>query len=298
MISTPIPEAAARAACHCDELLSRAATPPELDIEFARFARGVAEQARGQLSTLCDDRGLDAEIVDTELMPVADWFAEVGTAHRHSFYSMGQESRGILISVRIGELVGQFERILGGTGEVDERCTVLPASAKRFAQQFEDRMADVLRNTSDRRGIAATAHGEEVEQVAPFAPGERVWTATLSITSTKTARAWRVRFAACHSTIADIVGTRAVSPATGRTIGARGIDGSAIAEVDLPLRAVLVDVPMSIARLASLEPGAVIPVAVNRNVPLMTGNLTIAHGCVGELDDRVALELTQTFLSE
>ena len=104
--------------------------------------------------------------------------------------------------------------------------------------------------------------------------------------------------AACNSTIAEIVGTRAVSPATGRTIGARGLNGSAIAEVDLPLRAVLVDVPMSIARLASLEPGSVIPVAVNRNVPLMTGNLTIAHGCVGELDDRVALELTQTFLSE
>ena len=87
-------------------------------------------------------------------------------------------------------------------------------------------------------------------------------------------------------------------PATGRTIGARGIDGSAIADVDLPLRAVLVDVPMSVSRLASLEPGAVIPVAVNRNVPLLTGNLTIALGCVGELDDRVALELTQSFLSE
>ncbi|HAN88108.1 MAG TPA: flagellar motor switch protein FliM, partial [Erythrobacter sp.] len=89
-----------------------------------------------------------------------------------------------------------------------------------------------------------------------------------------------------------------VSPAKGRPIGARGINGSAIADVALPLRAVLVDVPMSIARLASLAPGAVIPVAVNRNVPLLIGDLTIAHGCVGELDDRVALELNQTSLSE
>ncbi|HBQ53942.1 MAG TPA: flagellar motor switch protein FliM, partial [Erythrobacter sp.] len=37
---------------------------------------------------------------------------------------------------------------------------------------------------------------------------------------------------------------------------------------------------------------------VNRNVPLLIGDLTIAHGCVGELDDRVALELNQTSLSE
>ena len=159
-------------------------------------------------------------------------------------------------------------------------------------------MAEVIQAASDRRGIAASANGEEVEQVAPYASGDRVWTVTLTITSAKSARPWKVRLAACNSTIAEIVGTHAVSPATGRTIGARGLNGSAIAEVDLPLRAVLVDVPMSIARLASLEPGSVIPVAVNRNVPLMTGNLTIAHGCVGELDDRVALELTQTFLSE
>lgn len=298
MISASIPEPSARAARHCDELLSRAATPPDLDLEFARFVRGFAEQAQTQLAALCDDRGLTAEIAESGLVPVSDWYAGIGAAHRHSFFSMGQESRGILVSVRIGELVAQFERILGGTGEIDEGCTVLPASAKRFAQQFEDRMAEVLRRASDRREIGASANGEEVEQVAPFAAGDRVWTATLQVGSVKSAQSWTVRLAVCHSMMAEMVGTRAVSPATGRTIGARGLDGSAIAEVDLPLRAVLVDVPMSIAQLASLAPGSVIPVAVNRNVPLLTGNLTLAHGCVGELDDRVALELTQTFLSE
>tara|TARA_R110000751_G_scaffold2018_20_gene10832 strand:- start:39087 stop:39983 length:897 start_codon:yes stop_codon:yes gene_type:complete len=298
MISSAIPAATARAASHCEELLSRAATPPDLDLEFARFARGFAEQATTQLGALCDDRTLVAEIAETELLPVGEWYAKVGTAHRHSFFALGQESRGILISTRIGEIVAQFERILGGTGDVDERCSVLPASALRFAQQFEDRMADVLRRTSDRREIAAAANGDEVEQVAPFAASERVWTVTLAVSSPKISRSWTVRLAMCQSMIAEIVGTRAVSPATGRTIGARGIEGSAIAHVDLPLRAVLVDVPMSIAQLASLTPGSVIPVAVNRNVPLLIGNLTIAHGCVGELDDRVALELNQTSLSE
>lgn len=298
MMPTPIPEAAARAARHCDELLSKAATPPDLDLEFARFARGFAEQAGAQLAALCDDRGVTAEIAESELLPVNDWYERVGAAHCHSFFSMGQNSRGILVSVRIGELVAQFERILGGTGEVDDACTVLPASAKRFAQQFEDRMGDALRQASDRREIVASANGDEVEQVAPFAAGDRVWAATVAVGSVKTGQSWTVRLAACHSMIAEIVGARAVSPATGRTIGARGINGSAIAEVDLPLRAVLVDVPMSIAQLASLAPGSVIPVAVNRNVPLLTGNLTLGHGCVGELDDRVALELTQTFLSE
>lgn len=298
MITTPIPEAAARAACHSSELLSRAATPPDLDIEFARFARGFAEQAHTQLSVLCDDRALAAEIVDTKLMPVSEWYAQVGDAHRHSFFSLGQESRGILISVGIGELVAQFERILGGSGDVDESCSVLPASAGRFSECFEDRMGEALRRVSDRREISASANGDEAEQVAPFEASERVWTATIAVFPSKSARVWHVRLAACQSMITEIVGKRAVSPATGRTIGARGIGGSAIADVHLPLRAVLVDVPMSIARLASLQPGSVIPVAVNRNVPLQIEHLTIAHGSVGELDDRVALELTHTSLSE
>ena len=88
-----------------------------------------------------------------------------------------------MVSVRIGELVGEFERILGGTGDIDEGCTALPASARYFAQQFEDRMAEVLRRASDQRGIAASANGDVIEQVAPFGGGERVWTTTLAVSS-------------------------------------------------------------------------------------------------------------------
>ena len=86
MITTGIPEAVARAACHCDELLSRAATTPELDIEFARFARGIAQQSQHQLSQLCDDRGLAVDIAYAQLLRPAAWFAKIGAAHRHSSY--------------------------------------------------------------------------------------------------------------------------------------------------------------------------------------------------------------------
>ena len=298
MKTTPIFQATARAAMHCDELLSRAASPPDFEVEFARFARGFADQAQIAISGLCDDRAITAQLEATTLLPVEEWYAQVGSPGRHSYFSLGQESRGILLSVKTCELVAQFERILGGEGGVDESCTTLPASAGRFAQQFEERLCEALRRTSDRREICPSANGDAAEQVSPFMPNEQVWTATIAISSPKSAHTWHVRIAACQPMIAEIVGKRAVSPATGRTIGARGLNGSAISDVDLPLRAVLVDVPISIARLASLEPGAIIQVAVNRNVPLQIGHLTIAHGCVGELDDRVALELTQTSFSE
>ena len=298
MITPGIPKAAAIAAKHCDELLSRAATPPDLDAEFARFARTFADLSMPALARLCDDRKVAAEVVETALVPVTDWFEQTGEAHRHSFVAIGQEKRGILFSVRVCELSALFDRILGGSGDIDEACTTLPASVRHFAEQFEDGMSESLCGASDRQGLKATASGDIVKEVAPFAATDQVWTATFRITPANGARPWSIRLAACSSSITELFGSRAASPATGRTIGARGIEGSAVAEVELPLRAVLVDVPMSIARLSGLAPGSIIPVAVNRNVPLMAGGLTIAHGSVGELDDRVALELTQTSFSE
>tara|TARA_R110002072_G_scaffold292544_3_gene461366 strand:- start:11094 stop:11996 length:903 start_codon:yes stop_codon:yes gene_type:complete len=298
MISATFPQTAARAASHCDELLSRAATPPDFANEFERFARQFAEHAQSSLGELCDCRALRGEIGELAQLPASDWLTQVATGNVHSFFALGQERCGILVSTPVADLVAKFERILGGTGEIEEDYAVLPASAARFAQQFEDRIAETLRRSCDRREIAASASGSVVDQVAPFAAGERIWTATLSVTLSGSTRIWRVRLAASEAMLAKIVGSRAVSPATGRTIGARGLEGSAIAEVEMPLRAVLVDVPMSIARLAQLSPGSLIPVAVHRNVPLLIGNTIIAHGTVGEIDDRVALELTQTSISK
>lgn len=298
MISATFPKTAARAARHCDELLSRAASPPDFANEFERFAGQFAEHARTSLGELCDCRALRVEAGELDQLPASEWLSQVATANVHSFYALGQDRCGILVSTPVADLVAQFERILGGTGEIDEDYAVLPASAARFAQQFEDRIAETLRQACDRSEIASSASGSVVDQVAPFEPSERIWTATLSVALAGNARIWRVRLAASEAMLAKLVGSRAVSPATGRTIGARGLEGSAVAEVEMPLRAVLVDVPMSIARLAQLAPGALIPVAIHRNVPLLIGDTIIAHGTVGEIDDRVALELTQTSIAK
>jgi flagellar motor switch protein FliM len=39
----------------------------------------------------------------------------------------------------------------------------------------------------------------------------------------------------------------------------------------------------------------VLPVSVARHVPLRVGEATIAHGTVGTLDDRVAVQITSAF---
>ena len=296
MISENFPDTATakRAARHCDELLSRAATPVDLETEFARLVRQIGDQAQPLLAELCDNRGLTVAMGSIATVPAADWLAQLGAGGLHGFYSLGQDTRGALVSTNVGALVAQFERILGGTGEVDELCDTLPSSAACFARQFEGKINSLLQRASDRREFALSATGEHAHEIMPIAGTEKVWTATLTATPKGATTGWDIRFALCQSTLIELVGSRAVSPATGRSIGARGLDGSAIGNVDLPLRAVLVDVPMAISRIAQLAEGSMIPVALQRNVPVLIGNTTIAHGTVGELDDRVAMELTHT----
>jgi flagellar motor switch protein FliM len=296
MIHTELPQAVGRAAMHCDELMRRTRSVADLDVAFARLARDLAEQSNVSLSKLCNDQSVSVEAVETGYLAMSEWLKLVGTAHQHSLFSVAKGKRGILVSVSIGELAAQFERLLGGTGEVDQNLASLPASALRFAQQFEQGIAETLWRTTERPGVNVLDRGDEVDQVAPFPKDESIWTASLAVRSEHSAQTWKIRIAADEATVADLVGVPAEPTAKGPSIGECGLENSAIADVQLPLRAVLVDMGMSVARLANIDTGSLIPVALNRNVPVLTGELKIAQGCIGEVDDRVALEISQSFL--
>ncbi len=296
MIQTDTPQPAGRAALHCQELMSRTTSVPDFDVAFERLTRSLAEHASAALARLCNDQTLTVDAVKTGSTGFGEWKEKVGSAHQHSLFSLGDDETGVLTSVSVGELVAQFERLLGGTGEIDDSLTSLPASALRFAQQFEQCIAQSLWRGIDRPGITVIANGDELEQVAPYGADERVWTATFAVSSGQGFQPWKIRFAADEATVSEMVGAPATPVAKGPTIGDRGLNGSAIADVELPLRAVLVDMSMSVARLSSLQTGSLIPVAVNRKVPVLTGEMKIAHGCIGEVDDRVALEISQSFL--
>ena len=64
---------------------------------------------------------------------------------------------------------------------------------------------------------------------------------------------------------------------------------------DLPLsaNATLVDMTVPLHRLAALAPGVVLPIMIARSVPLQVGEITIARGTIGQVDEQVALQITQ-----
>ena len=58
--------------------------------------------------------------------------------------------------------------------------------------------------------------------------------------------------------------------------------------------ATLVDMAIPLSRIVALQVGTVLPVPIHRTVPLSIADIAIAHGAVGALDDRVALEIHHT----
>ena len=105
---------------------------------------------------------------------------------------------------------------------------------------------------------------------------------------------WTITLALPFATLADLFGHGTRAPAA-HDPGSSAANPAAepYAAVPLPLTAMLVDMNISVAALAALEPGQILTVAVARNVPLRIGNTTIAHGSIGAQDDRIAIQITQ-----
>ena len=53
-----------------------------------------------------------------------------------------------------------------------------------------------------------------------------------------------------------------------------------------------VDVALPLSTISSLEVGQILSLPIARNIPVRVGKRTIAHGTLGSVDDRVAIQIT------
>ena len=214
---------------------------------------------------------------------------------------LGGEAPGqaMLVSIEAEAVFRLIDRAFGGAGRVPEP---LPAAFPLTAELMTARLESVL-GAALAEALPAAApflpirRDASLSRLAPFAPGEPLCAVTLSLAEEDGA-AWRITLAVPLALLAQWSASRPhPKPEADR---APAVSGEAanpltgpIGEVPLTLRAVLVDMPMAFSALSKLRPGQVIPVAVARSVPLCLGGRVIAHGTVGAMDDRVALQIHQ-----
>lgn len=305
MIQPSAIHAAGAAANHCEALRGkRPATPAELVPALARLGERLAEQLAGDMAMLSG-----AEVQEVRCLGV-ETVAETALAHRigplaaNSLHAVAGSHHRLLASIEARAVMMHLDRTFGGNGDVgDTLPAALPTSADLLAEQIERCMAAALQKAVGGGSLRAVGRNTRYAMLAPYPAGCELAVLTLEIEELGAAP-WKAMFAIRMEGLPALL-----DRANGANIASRESDEAGaprapadpldrpFADIPLPIEARLVDMAIPLSRLARLDVGAVIPIAVARNVPLRVGEAVIARGTVGEMDDQIALQITQTNIS-
>lgn len=281
---------------HCAELVRSGPGPAELLPALARAGERMARGLRGALAGLLGGEPPMVECDPPEDMAPTDLQATVPGLAAWSLYGLGGGSGRLLSAVDAEAVLRLVDRAFGGPGEAPHPLPrELPLSAELMVQRVEAVLAAQFAEAaglSRTDAVTALRRDSDFAQVQPFGPETRLAVLTLSIAEGGRAP-WRMRLALPFPILADLF-TGTDRPA-GRPRRARPADPLAAPYADLPLpvSAVLVDVALPLSVLSTLEVGQILAVPIARSIPLRVAGRTVAHGSIGAVDDRVAVQLTQ-----
>lgn len=287
-----------RKARHAPELLGRepdlAQLVPALSLVGERLSRtlsaALAHLSGGEPPLVRVGMPMDGTLASVQ--------AELDGPAAHTLLALGPGGLPVLATFEAASVLRIVDRAFGGRGDMPEAIPeTLPLSALLLLERMEAALATAL-------GLALGGHDEQrvrplrrdtsLRQLDPFGPGEDLLTLSLEIEDPGFAP-WSLLLAFPVTTLAAAT-TLPRRPPRLRPRAARpGPTGEPFASIPVEVTAVLVDMPIAMSRLSTLRPGDILPVAVARSVPLQVDGQTIATGTVGELDDRVAVQIAHAF---
>lgn len=282
------------AAQHCPQLLRRGPEVAELLPLFAKagerlarlLAQGLAELAGGEAPAL--------ECQPVRETQMAELTRAAAPLAANSLLSAGITGAPLLASLQAEAVLRLVDKAFGGKGEAPAVLPeMFPPSARLLIERLEAMVAQRLGQALGSAGaIRPLRRDASLADLAPFAPETRL--AVLDLDVMEGMRSpWRLTLALPFATLAELFGHGERAPAVRRSPPQAADPARApFAEMPLPLSATLVDMAMPLHTIAALEPGAVLPVAVARQVPIAIAGTVIARGTVGAQDDCVAIKIT------
>lgn len=291
---------AARAlAQHCSSLVRPAPLAAELIARLDQTGVQLAGTLAGGLAPLF---GFDAPAIEVEPASEGSIEALPQAIAKFASFSLIQASKQqvpVLLAIDGEAVMRMVDRAFGGKGTApDPLPAEFPLSAELMIGRLEAQAVAAMDRAWQLGGpenLAVTDHSADLLRLAPFLPGCALAVQRLIITESSGAR-WAITLAMPLAVIGDLIGHGAGPLACTRA--ARGEANPADEPygcLPFAVRAVLVDMAMPVSAVSTLAVGQVLPVSVARSVPLRIGERTVAHGMIGTLDERVAVQVTQAF---
>ena len=281
------------AAQHCAELLRGGPAPAELLPALARCGERLALALAPALAPLVGAEALNAESAPPEQSDASDLVAAIGPLAANSLLASEAGGVTLLASIDGAGALRLVDRAFGGRGEVAGPLPGrFPLSAELLIARIEDAIAEVLGAALGLADLTALRRDSRIGDLAPFPAAARLAVLRLALSEAGQS-GWMLTVALPLEQLPWLLGSGGLERAAPRRAGAGNPAAAPFAEVPLPLTATLVDMRVPLSAVAALEPGAVLPVAVARAVPIAVGGAVLARGSVGSNDDRVAVKLTQ-----
>ena len=285
---------------HSPELLSAGPPPVELAPQMKRCGERMARLVAPLLAPLAGGEAPQVRLGGVREIGVDELGVTIAPLAANSLLALGPQATRMIASAEAEAVLRMVDRAFGGQGRVpDPLPDAFPLSAELMIARLEGLVAQALGQAMGGKeplAVQPLDRAGALAEILPFAEGARLIALTLEIEEAG-GEGWSLTLAAAVSGLEHLFGH---SPAAetrpeGAVAQARSPVEEPFAAMPLTLSAVIVDTRMPFSALAALHVGQVIPVAVARQVPIMIGDRCIAHGTVGALDDRVAVQLTQAF---
>ena len=284
---------------HCPELVGRGGGGADLAPQLARLGTRLARAYAAALARLT---GGDAPRVQASLVretTMAQLSGMAAPLAANSLLAMGSADAPMLASLEAEVVLRLLDRAFGGRGQAPaELPDAFPLSAELLIQRLEAVLGEALAQAfAETRTLAVQAirRDGDLAALGAFAADQPLSLLMLDVEEAG-GETWSLTLAFPPRTLAALLAERAPPPPRDPGMPQAANPGrEPFADVPLTLSAVLVDMAIGFSRVADLRPGDVLPVAVARKVPLRVAGRTIAHGSAGAVDDRIAIQITQSF---
>ncbi len=301
--------ASRKLAQHCPELLRQGPSAAELIPQLDRIIQKYLRLLPSALAPLLGGQFPHISAEKPQRTTFVKWSPTVAPLAANSLLTLadsnGFSQESLLLTLPAEALLRMVDRAFGGKGDVPNPLPeVLPMAADMMIPRLDRLITDHLNmamravNPDASTPVFASLRRDgSLNQLAPFAPNVELLIITLTITEDRKAP-WPLHIALPIAALPVLFGisdddqNALPAPILRRMASA---NAAPFADIPLPLSAVLVDMFMPFGTVARLAPGQIIPVAVARSVPVRAAGQTIAHGSVGAVDDRVAIQITQAF---
>ena len=282
---------------HCPELLRAAPGAEELLPLLTRAGERLTRPLLAALGPFAGGKGLAIKAKPARTSTLDDIAMFAPDLAANSLIGVGPDSLPLLATLDAAAVLRMIDRAFGGRGEAPSPLPAeFPVSAELMIVRLEAllirELADVL-FPDQPEALQPLRRNGNLTALEPFPRDATVAHLELDVAEPG-GDTWQISLAVPLSTLGALFGAAPRRSAVVRHPMADPLE-EPFADVPLELSAVLVDMRMSMATVAALEPGVVLPVAVARQVPLRLGRTTVATGTVGAADDRVALQIRSAF---